>query len=85
MTATGADVAVDWINAPTGFYRTQIYRNTTTSFGTATLIATVAGVAGKVSDYIDTPGGTGARRYWVVTVNGSGVQSLPVGPVTVTL
>ena len=84
-TATGGQVALDWINAPANYYRTQIYRNTTTSFGTATLIATVAGVAGKVSDYVDTPGGTGARRYWAVTINPSGIQSTPAGPVTVTL
>lgn len=84
-TATGGTVALDWINAPTRFYRTQIYRNTTTNFSTATLIATVAGVAGEVSDYVDTPGGTGMRRYWAVTINGSGVQSTPAGPVTVTL
>ena len=84
-TATGGTVALDWINAPTRFYRTQLYRNTTTSFASATLIATVAGVAGKVSDYVDTPGGTGARHYWAVTVNGSGVPSAPAGPVTVTI
>ena len=84
-TATGGTVALDWINAPTRFYRTQLYRGTTTTFASATLIATVAGVAGKVSDYVDTPGGTGARRYWAVTINGSGVPSAPAGPVTVTL
>lgn len=84
-TATGGQVALDWINAPANFYRTQIYRNTTPNFNTATMIATVAGVAGKVSDHIDTPGGTGARRYWAVTINPSGVQSAPAGPVTVTL
>ncbi|ARC37904.1 hypothetical protein A6J80_17475 [Paracoccus yeei] len=83
--ATGGTVALDWINAPARFYRTQIYRGTTTNFAAATLIATVAGVAGKVSDYIDNPGGTGVRRYWAVTINGSGVQSEPAGPVTVTL
>lgn len=84
-TATGGTVALDWVNAPARFYRTQLYRGTTTDFAAATLIATVAGVAGKVSDYVDTPGGTGARRYWAVTINGSGVQSAPMGPVGVTL
>lgn len=84
-TATGGTVALDWINAPARFYRTQLYRGTTTNFTSATLIATVAGVAGKVSDYVDTPGGTGVRHYWAVTINGSGVPSAPAGPVTVTL
>ena len=83
--ATGGTVALDWINAPTRFYRTQLYRGTTTDFTAATLIATVAGVAGKVSDYVDTPGGTGVRRYWAVTINGSGVPSAPMGPIGVTL
>lgn len=83
--ATGGTVSLDWINAPSRFYRTQLYRGATTDFASATLIATVAGVAGEVSDYVDTPGGTGARHYWAVTINGSGVPSSPMGPIGVTL
>ncbi|WP_189654751.1 hypothetical protein [Paracoccus mutanolyticus] len=30
-TATGGTVALDWINAPARFYRTQLYRGTTTT------------------------------------------------------
>lgn len=82
--ATGGSVALDWINAPANFYRTQIYRNTVNNFSTATLIKTVAGVSGEVSGYVDTPP-SGNHRYWAVTINGSGVQSTPAGPATVTV
>lgn len=83
--ATGGTVSLDWINAPSRFYRTQLYRGATTDFASATLIATVAGVAGEVSDYVDTPSGAGVWRYWAVTINGSGVPSTPMGPIGVTI
>lgn len=83
--ATGGTVSLDWINAENDFFRTQIWRATVNNLGAAVLVRTVAGVPGKVSDYNDTPGLTGTLRYWAITINGSGVQSDPVGPVTVTL
>ncbi|MFH5773608.1 hypothetical protein ACHFJ0_05100 [Paracoccus sp. NGMCC 1.201697] len=85
--AAGPTVSLDWINAPTNYFRTRIYRNTVNNFGTATLITPngVAGNAGQVSGYDDTPGGTGVRYYWAATVNASLVQSTPAGPQSVTL
>ena len=83
--ATGGTVSLDWINGDTDFYRTQIWRAPVNNLGAALLVKTVAGLAGKVSDYNDAPGLTGTLRYWAITINGSGVQSDPVGPATVTL
>lgn len=82
--AAGGSVSLDWINAPTNFYRTRIYRNTVNNFSTATMIKEVAGNAGKVSDHVDSPG-TGAWRYWAATINGSLVQSSPTSGITVTV
>ncbi|MGA0615317.1 hypothetical protein [Paracoccus sp. KR1-242] len=83
--ATGATVSLDWINAASDYFRTQIWRATTNDIGAASLVKTVAGVAGQVSGYDDTPGLTGTLYYWAVTINGSGVPSNPAGPETVTL
>ncbi|MFG6081594.1 hypothetical protein ACEUZ9_002218 [Paracoccus litorisediminis] len=81
----GGKTALDWRNAATGFHRTQIVRNTSNNSATATVIASVPGVAGQVSDHEDTPTGTGTRYYWARTINPSGVPSAFVGPVTVTI
>lgn len=86
VVAAGGVASLDWRNAATDFYRTQVWRSNSASIGSATLVATVAGVAGQVSSYDDDPPGASALRYyWVRTINGSGVQSAPAGPVTVTI
>lgn len=82
---TGGVTALDWRNAATGFFRTQILRNTVNDLNTATIIQSVDGVAGQVSSYDDPITGTGQRWYWARTVNASGVPSDPAGPVTVFL
>lgn len=81
----GENVALDWTNAATDFYRTQLRRGTTSQFGGAAFLANVAGVAGAVSDYTDTPSSAGTYYYWAVTINASGISSDPSGPVVVTL
>lgn len=83
--AAGGSVALDWINAPSDYYRTQVWRGTTSVFANAGLIQTVSGLSGQVSGYEDTPGLTGALYYWVRTINRSGVPSAPAGPRSVTL
>ena len=82
--ATGGDAYVDWVNAPSGYFRTQVFMGTTTNFADATPIASVAGSAGRPDNYTHTVSGTGTRRFWVRTLNPSGVPSVPTGPVTAT-
>ena len=82
--ATGSDAYIDWINAPTRYFRTQVLMGTTTVFADATVIETVAGSAGRPDNYTHTVSGTGTRRFWVRTLNPSGVPSVPTGPVTAT-
>ena len=81
--ATGADAYIDWINAPNSYYRTQVLMGSTTVFADATPIATVAGSAGRPDNYTHTVTGTGARSFWVRTLNPSGIPSDPTGPVTI--
>ncbi|MTH76307.1 hypothetical protein [Paracoccus aestuariivivens] len=83
--AAGGVVALDWVNAASNFYQTQIFRNSVNNFSTATHIKTVDGLAGQVSGYDDDPPGASALRYyWAITINGSGVASVTAGPVTAT-
>jgi len=81
----GGQTALDWRNASTNFFRTQVLRNTVNNSATATVIQTVAGVAGQVSGYDDPITGSGVRWYWARTVNPSGVPSALAGPISVTL
>ena len=83
-TMVGLNVYLDWVNAPSDFWRTQIRRGITANFGDAVTIANVSGSAGQPYSYTDTSPPTGALvRYWAVTLNASGVQSTPAGPATV--
>lgn len=82
---SGGVTALDWRNAPTGFFRTQILRNTANNSTTAVVIQSVDGVAGQVSSYDDPITGSGVRWYWARTVNPSGVPSALAGPISVTL
>lgn len=83
VVATGDTAYIDWINAPSGYFRTQVLMGATTSFEQATVIATVAGSAGRPDNYThDMDGITGTRRFWVRTLNRSGVPSEPIGPIS---
>ena len=82
--ATGSNAYIEWVNASSGYYRTQVYMGTTTTFSAATLIATVAGSAGRPDNYTHLVSGTGTRRFWVRTLNPSGVPSSPTGPFSAT-
>jgi len=59
----------------------KVYRNSGSSFGAATLIATIAGTANQAMTYQDAPGG-GAWNYWVTAENAGGFASAPAGPQT---
>ena len=83
-TMVGMASYIDWVNAPSDFWRTQIRRGVTANFGDAVTIANVAGSAGQSSSYTDTSPPSGSVvRYWAVTLNPSGVPSTPAGPATV--
>lgn len=83
---TGTDVYVDWKNAGTGYYQTQVLMGTTTDYGSASVIATVTGNANKPDNYtFDASAISGTRRFWVRTLNRSGIPSDPEGPVTVSI
>ena len=83
VVATGDSAYIDWINAPSGYFRTQVLMGATTNFAAATIIATVAGSAGRPDNYThDMDGITGTRRFWVRTLNRSGVPSAPIGPIS---
>lgn len=85
VVATGDTAYIDWINAPSGYFRTQVLMGATTDFAAATIIATVAGSAGRPDNYThDMDGLTGTRRFWVRTLNRSGVPSDPIGPISAT-
>jgi hypothetical protein len=77
------NVTLSWTNGVAGFWRTRVFRATTTNFADAVLIATVTGVAGQASSYIDAPTPGATYSYWLRTVNASLVLSTtPTGPRT---
>lgn len=78
------NITLTWTNGTNGFYRTRIYRGTTSTFSAASLLATVTGVAGQTSTRVDAPG-TGTWYYWAVTINASNVEATPTGPVSQTI
>lgn len=84
--AVGPAVHIEWINAPSRYYRTQVLMGSTTLYDEATVIATVAGSAGRPDNYThDMTDESGNRRFWIRTLNRSGIPSEPAGPVTVTI
>ena len=77
----GGNAYLDWVNASERYFRTQVLMGTTTDVSQATVVATIAGAAGRPdSATIDMTGITGTRRFWVRTLNWSRVPSDPVGP-----
>lgn len=78
-------VDTEWINPASNFFRARVYRGTSSSFGSATQIAEVAGVPGGVSGFRDVAPGSGTWFYFVTARNESGVESTPASPVSVTV
>lgn len=79
---SGTNTVMEWINAPTDYYRTQIFMTLTSAFTNPVLLATVAGNPGRADGYTHPTGTTtGTRHFWARTLNRSGVLSTPpVGP-----
>lgn len=82
----GSVVYLEWVNASTNYFRTQIYIGSGPLFSAAVPLATVAGTVGRADNYArDMGAATGGRFFWVRHLNASGVPSAPEGPVAVTI
>ena len=77
-------MTLTWTNGVSGYYRTRIYRGTSSTFSAASIVATVAGLAGQSQSWSNAPG-TGTWYYWAVTINASLVEATPTGPVSQTI
>ncbi|GLS87680.1 hypothetical protein GCM10010873_26540 [Cypionkella aquatica] len=85
LSYSAPDITLDWVNGVSGYYRTRIYRGSSASFGAASILGTVAGIAGQPQALVDTPG-AGTWYYWAVTINASGIEQItPTGPVSQTI
>lgn len=77
-------VVLSWTNGTAGYYQTRIYRGTTVTFGAASLVYTLSGVAGSGQIQGDSPG-TGTWFYWAATINASFIEATPTGPASATI
>lgn len=78
---------VNWRNPSSDNYNaTRVYRNTTNTFGTATLVTTRMGGIGALDTYTNTGLAAGTYYFWLVTVSTGGTAGSPVsvGSATVT-
>ncbi|MAJ76648.1 hypothetical protein [Sulfitobacter sp. TMED3] len=82
--ATGSSVNLSWINAPTNYSATRIFRNTVDSYAGASFVDDVAGLAGQPSNFIESPA-AGTYFYWAVTLNPSFVPSPETASVEITI
>jgi hypothetical protein len=82
-TLDGADVDLVWVNPTVNFYRTLIFRGTTTVFADATQIASRGGGAGTDQDYTDVAPASGTYHYWLQSRDFEGTLAEPIGPETV--
>lgn len=85
MGGTGS-ASLSWsTSASPNYYAARVYRGTTGVFASATLIATVYGVAGgQPAGFADSGLSAGLFHYWVKAINRSGAASLEAGPATAT-
>lgn len=60
----------------------RFYRGTTTVFGAATLVTTLPGAPGAVTEYDNAGLSAGTYYFWVRAYNAAGDPSSPVGPRT---
>jgi hypothetical protein len=74
-------ITVSWINPSVAdFDFVEVYRNTTSQFSTASLVATIRG-----NTFVDAPLGISVQRfYFLVAVDRSGNKSTPTSAVTAT-
>ncbi|WP_439611511.1 hypothetical protein [Reyranella sp.] len=84
--AVGSTVTLSWTNPNSpNLYRTELYRGSTGSFGSAVLIYTSNGGIAEPRSYDDPALAAGTYYWWLVSKNASGVPALPVGPETQTI
>lgn len=77
-------VHLSWRNPSVRFQGIRVYRGTTSIFANATPLAgLVGGVPGQISETSENINTSTTRYYWLVAVNGSGIESSPTGPVVV--
>ncbi|MCZ4351526.1 phage tail protein [Roseovarius aestuarii] len=82
---SGGGVNLTWRNPSSAFSEARVYRHSSASFGSATLIGTTGGVSGQISEYTDSTVAAATEYfYWVTAANVSGVESAPVGPANIT-
>ena len=82
--ASGSSASLSWINAPTNYNATRIFRNTVDSYAGAGFVDDVAGLAGQPSSFTDSPA-AGTYFYWAVTLNPSFVPSPQTASVEITI
>lgn len=71
---------IEWRNPlSANFDHVDIYRNTTATFGTATMIASGYGALGQYMAYTDTVA-AGTYYYWLVSISAASAESAPIGP-----
>ena len=76
---------VAWVNPNSvNYFSTRVYRGATSTFGSASLIATRYGAANASDSYTDTVA-AGTYYWWAVATNSSGVESSPPTPVSGTV
>lgn len=84
----GAGVAdIDWTAPASANYAgARIYRHSANSFGSSTMVHTEYGLPSMADTWQDTGLAAGTYYYWVVAINGSGVEAgeVATGAVTVT-
>lgn len=83
----GAGVAdIDWTApASSNYAGARIYRHTSNSFGSATLVYTEYGPPSDPDTWQDAGLSAGTYYYWVVAINGSNVEAGEVGTGAVTV
>lgn len=80
---SGGSVTVSWVLPNiAGVAEGRVYRAATSSFGAASLVATIWGAPSLSVQATDSPG-SGTHYYFIRAVNGSGVGSAPEGPQSV--
>lgn len=82
----GSTVTLTWTNPNSAnFFKSVVYRGTSSSFGSAVAIATLYGGINSARSYDDAALSNGTYYWWVKAFNASDVGSTEVGPQTQTI
>ncbi len=81
------EAVVTWKNPnDLRFFSSDIWRNSSSDFGTATkIVDSYGGGLGQVQSITDTPLSAGTYYYWVVATDGASLDATPTGPVSGTV